>query len=111
MDHCECGRSLIRADKKLVDDLEEVVALASTAEKLEHVANILQDRVAGTETVGVRARRHAVEGYNLALTLHESMHDVRVNAPSSHLRDAWVNMALAMIEMMGDHLIRIERIT
>lgn len=109
--HCSCGLSLVRAGETLDEDMEEVVVLGWTAEKLENTAETLQERVAGTETVGDRARSHAVEGYQLALALHESMHDVGVNAPSRQLRDAWAKMALEMIEMMTDHLIQIERIS
>ena len=108
--HCGCGLSLVRAGETLDEDMEEVVVLGWTAEKLEDTADTLQERVAGTETVGDRARSHAVEGYQLALALHESMHDVSVNAPSRQLRDVWANMALEMIEMMTGHMIQIGRI-
>jgi hypothetical protein len=111
VDHCGCGLSFIRAGETLTEDMEDVVLLGSAAEKLEHIANALQERVVGTETVGVRARSHAVDGYQLAAMLHESTHDGSVNAPPRQLRDAWSNMALEMIQMMTNHLIQIKRIT
>lgn len=107
---CGCGLSFIRGGETLDEDMEDVVVLGQTAEKLEHVANTLQERAVGTETVGLRARSHAVEGYQLAITLHESVHDLSVNAPSTQQRDAWASMALEMIQMMADHMIQIERI-